>query len=349
VSLPALRCIALEYARRIDACKITLALASGEGESLLDYVIPALRAVWGDTVNLTGLDSRLRVTKGNPRRKACMTNTRIPSTAFADAWINVDSTEDPGFFVQLLDSTRNELLERARRSPAEFFTPLEIRAGHRVLDVGCGTGDFLRLLAPLVAPGSAVGIDLSETMIAEAQRRTSSGSSNVSFQVGNALDLPFESRSIDRLTATQVLLHIPDTAAALAEMWRVLAPGGLVAFGEIDWGTVTVECTDRELGRRFTRLACDELRNGLIVRELPCLLRNVGFDRILMVPEVQLSLNPDAFYRWFIEPSMPHFKRIGGFSPAEVEFFLADMQERASQGRYFCSRTYYSIRGSRST
>ena len=276
-----------------------------------------------------------------------MTDARIPSTAFADAWINVDSTEDPGFFVQLLDSTRAALLERARSSPTEFFAPLDVRPGHRVLDVGCGTGDFLRLLGPLAAPGSAVGIDLSETMIAEARRRTSSGPSNVSFQVGNALDLPFESGSIDRLTATQVLLHIPDSAAAIAEMWRVLAPEGMVAFGEFDWGTIAVECTNRELGRRFTRLACDELRNGVIVRELPWRLRNVGFDRIRVVPEVQLSLNPDAFHRWFIEPSMTHFKRIGGFSTDEVEFFLGDMQQRATQGRYFCSRTYYSILGSR--
>lgn len=41
-----------------------------------------------------------------------MTDTRIPSTAFADAWINIDNTEDPEFFVQALDSTRAELLER---------------------------------------------------------------------------------------------------------------------------------------------------------------------------------------------------------------------------------------------
>ena len=40
---------------------------------------------------------------------------------------------------------------------------------------------------------------------------------------------------------------------------------------------------------------------------------------------------------------MTHFKRIGGFSSAEAEFFLGDMQERATNGRYFCSRTYYSI------
>lgn len=277
-----------------------------------------------------------------------MTNTRLPSTAFADAWIQVDDTEDPGFFVQLLDSTRAELLERARRSPAEFFAPLEIRPAHRVLDVGCGTGDLLRVLAPLVTPGSAVGIDLSETMIAEAKRRSSGSASNVSFQVGNALDLPFESGSFDRVLATQVLLHIPDPWAALAEMCRVLAPTGLVAFGEIDWGTIAVECTDRELGRRFTRLACDELRNGLIVRELPSRLRNVGFAQVRLVPEVQVSLNPDGFHRWFIEPSMTHFKRIGAFSPTEAEFFLGDLQERVKQGRYFCSRTYYSIVGSRS-
>jgi len=277
-----------------------------------------------------------------------MTQARIPSTAFADAWINVDRTEDPEFFVQLLDSTRAALLDRARRSPSEFFAPLNVRPGHRVLDVGCGTGDFLRLLAPLVAPGIAVGIDLSETMIAEAQRRGSGSSATVSFRVGNALNLPLESGSIDRLTATQVLLHIPDYAAAIAEMWRVLAPEGMVAVGEFDWGTVAVECTNHELGRRFARLACDELRNGHIVRELAWRLRNVGFDRIRVVPEVQVPLEPDAFHSWFIEPSMKHFKKIGGFSSDEAEFFLGDLKQRAGQGQYFCSRTYYSILGSRS-
>ena len=277
-----------------------------------------------------------------------MTDTRIPSTAFADAWIQVDGTENPEFFVRLLDATRAELLERARSSPAEFFAPLDLHSGYRVLDVGCGTGDMLRLLAPLVAPGNAVGIDISETMIAEARSRTSGSVSNVSFQVGNALDLPLETGSIDRVLATQVLLHIPDPWTALGEMWRVLTPNGLVFIGEIDWGTVAVECTDRELGRRFTRLACDELRNGLIVRELPNRLRGAGFDRIRLTPQVQVALSPDAFHRWFIEPSMTHFRRIGAFSAAEAKLFLSDMQERAMEGRYFCSRTYYSIVASRS-
>lgn len=99
-----------------------------------------------------------------------MTGEPIRSSAFADAWIQVDRAEDPAFFVGVLDATRASLLARARRSPADFFAGLGLQPGHRVLDVGCGTGDLLRLLAPLVAPGRAVGIDLSETMIAEAHR-----------------------------------------------------------------------------------------------------------------------------------------------------------------------------------
>jgi ubiquinone/menaquinone biosynthesis C-methylase UbiE len=281
-------------------------------------------------------------------KEATVAQDPIPSTAFADAWIQVDRTEDPDFFIKLLDSTRAALLARARKSPADFFAPLKLRPGLRVLDVGCGTGDFLRLLGGLVAPGSAFGIDLSETMIAEARRRTNESTPNVFFDVADALDLPFEAGSIDRITATQVLLHIPDWKLALAQMWRVLAPGGHVAIGEIDWGTIAVECTDRELGRRFTRLACDELRNGLIARELPARMRQVGFDQIKVVPEVQLALEPDGFHRWFIEPSMRHFERIGGFSADEVKVFLEDLQDRARDGRYFCSRTYYSIHGARS-
>ena len=142
-------------------------------------------------------------------------NALVPSTAFADAWIQVDRTENPRFFVNLLDATRARLLERARTSPSEFFAPLALRPGLNVLDVGCGTGDFLRLLAPIVSPGKAVGVDLSETMIAEARQRSAEKVENLSFRVGSVLELPFQAASFDRVLATQLLLHVPDPVKAL--------------------------------------------------------------------------------------------------------------------------------------
>jgi SAM-dependent methyltransferase len=273
----------------------------------------------------------------------------VPSTAFDDAWIQVDRTEDPRFFVNLLDATRARLLERARKSPTQFFTPLAVRPGLNVLDVGCGTGDILRLLAPLVSPGKAVGLDLSETMIAEASQRSQGVSDNVSFRVGSVLDLPFQDGSFDRVIATQLLLHVPDPWRALTEMKRVLAPSGLISVTEIDWGALVLQSSDSELARRFNDLACRELRNGLIVRALPGRLRELGFNHIVILPEVEVVQDIDAFHRWFVEPSLKHFKRIGAFSDAEAEAFLSDLKERAGRGHYFSSRTYYTILASRSS
>lgn len=83
-----------------------------------------------------------------------MAQPLVPATAFADAWIQIDRTDNPRFFVNVLDATRALLLERARTSPREFFAPLALGPGLNVLDVGCGTGDFIRLIAPIVSPGT---------------------------------------------------------------------------------------------------------------------------------------------------------------------------------------------------
>ena len=277
-----------------------------------------------------------------------MAQPLVPATAFADAWVQVDRTEDPRFFVNLLDATRARLLERARSAPREFFAPLALRAGLNVLDVGCGTGDFLRPLAPIVSPGKAIGVDLSETMITEARQRCAEKMDNLSFRVGSVLDLPFPSASFDRVLATQLLLHVPDPHKALSEIKRVLAPSGVISISEIDWGTLVVQTSDNELGRRFSDLACTELRNGLIVRELPGQLRELGFNHIVIRPEIEVAQDIDAFYTWFVEPSLQHFKRIGAFTEAEADAFLADLKERARHGRYFSSRNYYTILASQS-
>lgn len=271
-----------------------------------------------------------------------MTGEPIRSSAFADAWIQVDRAEDPAFFVGVLDATRASLLARARRSPADFFAGLGLQPGHRVLDVGCGTGDLLRLLAPLVAPGRAVGIDLSETMIAEARSRPGS-LANLSFQPADATALPFGDASFDRILAAQVLVHVPDPGLALREITRVLASPGLLSVTEIDWETVSIESTDRQLARRFTALACDGLRNGSIARQLPPMLHQLGYRPVDIWPETQVSTQPDAFDDWFVGPALSHFVRSGGFTAEEAGWFLHDLRERARQGRYFCARTTYTI------
>jgi ubiquinone/menaquinone biosynthesis C-methylase UbiE len=273
---------------------------------------------------------------------------RVPATNFSESWVQVDRTEDPSFYLRVLDATRADLLQRARTSPEEFFASLRLEPGQRVLDAGCGTGDFLRLLAPLVDPGAAVGIDLSETMTEAARERTGREELNVSFRTADVQDLPFDDSSFDRVIATQLLLHVPDPWLAVGEFHRVLTPDGVLSIGEFDWESVLLECTDRRLGRRFSQLVCDGMRNGTIVRELPWRLRKIGFDDIRLSPEVHVSQDIDAFHTWLIEPSVSRLVTSGALSPDEGEFFLNDLRQRAETGTYFLSRTFYTVTATRS-
>jgi ubiquinone/menaquinone biosynthesis C-methylase UbiE len=267
---------------------------------------------------------------------------RVPVTNFSASWTRVDQTGDPSFYAALLDATRAEGLAEARRDPGAAFAPLRLRPGLRVLDVGCGTGDHLRVMAPLVAPGSAVGVDLSATLIACAQRRTAPALGHVSFQVGDACELPFADAAFDRVLATQVLLHLADPWRAVAQMHRVLRPGGLLSIGEWDWDSTCLALTDLELGRRFTHLLCDQMNNGLIARELNWQLARRGFTHVTVTPQVRLYREPGAVHQWLIEPVTRELVRTGALAPEEGRFLLADLHERAATGRYFLARTYYA-------
>ena len=76
------------------------------------------------------------------------------------------------------------------------------------------------------------------------------------------------------------------------------------------------------------------------------MLRGFGVTEIDMQPEVAVSGEPDAF--WFVEPSIRHFVRAGTFTIDEAATFLGDLGDRAQSGRYFSTRTTYTITARRS-
>jgi ubiquinone/menaquinone biosynthesis C-methylase UbiE len=107
--------------------------------------------------------------------------------------------------------------------------------GERVLEIGPGTGYYTLDLAEWLRPGGTVEIFdlqrefLDHTMRAAAER----GLDNLVATQGDATALPYESDSVDAAILTAVLGEIPDRAAALAEIRRVLKPSGRLVVGEL--------------------------------------------------------------------------------------------------------------------
>jgi demethylmenaquinone methyltransferase / 2-methoxy-6-polyprenyl-1,4-benzoquinol methylase len=111
----------------------------------------------------------------------------------------------------------------------------EVGPGDAALDVCCGTGDLALELAGRVGPaGSVVGCDFSEPMLdlarAKAMRR---GTSNARFEWADALELPYEDRSFDAATVGFGARNLADLDRGLAELARVLRPGGRLVILEI--------------------------------------------------------------------------------------------------------------------
>lgn len=105
----------------------------------------------------------------------------------------------------------------------------------RVLDVGCGPGVSAFVLAAALPRAEVVGIDLSERMVARAQRHHQqrlSHLSNVSFEVGDATQLRFDSGSFDLVVGHSFLYLVPDRRAVLREVRRLLGIGGSVVLLE---------------------------------------------------------------------------------------------------------------------
>jgi len=105
---------------------------------------------------------------------------------------------------------------------------LAISPGDRVLDVACGPGNFSRDFATAAGNGLVVGIDASASMLEVAVRETDDA--NVAYLRGDACQLPFHDASFDAVCCFAALYLIEDPTRALAEIARVLAPGGRVAL-----------------------------------------------------------------------------------------------------------------------
>jgi ubiquinone/menaquinone biosynthesis C-methylase UbiE len=167
--------------------------------------------------------------------------------------------------------------EVGQRYKARLLAAMDLAPGQTVLDLGCGPGTDLAGLAEAVGPtGRVVGMDVDRDMVAEAARRHA-GRSTVDVRVGDGQALPLPDATVDRVRVDRVLQHVEEPGRVLAEVRRVLRPGGLVGLADPDWDTLTVDDEDIMTSRAYTRFVTGEaVRNAAMGRQLARLAATAG-------------------------------------------------------------------------
>ena len=227
---------------------------------------------------------------------------------------------------------------RTAENSAAYLLPL-LEPGQRLLDVGCGPGTITLDLARRVAPGPVVGIDAAAEVVAAAiVERDASGlpPGSVTMAVGDVYALDAPGGSFDVVHAHQVLQHLTDPVAALVEMRRVLAPGGLVAVRESDYGAFTWAPDDPVLDRWLALYHQVTRANGAdpdAGRHLPGWFRAAGFTDIEVGSSTWTFAEADDRAWW---GGLWADRVVGSaFAQQAVEYGLAEPVELEQMGAAF--------------
>jgi len=221
--------------------------------------------------------------------------------------------------------------DRAAEMRREGYRLLGVDKGWAVLDVGCGLGEVCADLIELVGPsGRVVGIDASEAMITHARDRC--GESLIEFEVGDAVALEFDDACFDAVRAERVVQHMGDPATAIAEMARVVRPGGRVFVLDPVHDATVVATQYPEVWETIRAHGPGSVchpRAGLFLKEW---MLAVSLDVMLLVGARIIEDWPASRMVQRVDDSAARAVTAGALTVSQLEDFLAEQDRRFEQG-----------------
>ena len=223
---------------------------------------------------------------------------------------------------------------RRRRALAQ--KALASQPGDEVLDVGCGPGFYVVDILDIVGENGAVtGVDTSAAMLAIAGRKAGDRP-NVRLLEGEATKLPVGDASVDRAISVQVFEYLSDVDAALAELMRVVRPGGRVVIWDIDWSTLSWHSSDAERMARMVAAWDRHLADPVLPRTLLASLHRAGFTNARRQAHAFTaeSIDSEAFGGYMPGLIREYLGKLDDIDQAEADAWLADLEALDADGAY---------------
>jgi arsenite methyltransferase len=245
--------------------------------------------------------------------------------------------------------------EIGRKLEAAYLTPdivahrrqvlkaLALKPDEKVLDIGSGPGLLAYDMAASVGNGGRVcGIDVSEDMLTMSRRRCAD-QPWTEFRKADATALPYPDNAFDAAVSIQVYEYVADIPAALAELHRVLRPGGRVLIMDTDFGSLVLH-TEHEGRMRRVLSAWDEhFVHARLPRTLSRQLRDAGF--IVRHRDAITIFNPEyvenAFAKHILTIMASFVVGRRGVSREEADAWFAEFAELSALGKFFFSLNRY--------
>jgi SAM-dependent methyltransferase len=185
---------------------------------------------------------------------------------------NADQAPEPEKLIAFLEVA--DALPEFQAYKQRLRELLQLAPGQTVLDVGCGAGFEACRIAQKYPDVSVVGLD-REAMIGLASHRAEELEVTVRWLTGRAEDIPLPAATVDACYTERVLKYLPEPAAAIAEMVRVLKPGGRIACFELDYAA-TLLGGDPAMAGAVGEVLNASVSEACMGRRLPGLLHAAG-------------------------------------------------------------------------
>ena len=184
------------------------------------------------------------------------------------------------------------LIAREQTFKGRLIERLGLRAGTRVLDVGCGTGTLAIMMATAHRGIEVTAIDGDDEMVERARAKAAAAGVSIACDKAMATELPFRDGSFDRVTSTLMAHHLPtsDKQQMFAEIRRVLAPSGELHLVDIGPARSAV-------ARSVQRLLRPSMLSDNLDGKLPSLMMAGGLADVVEEDRVLTVLGPLVFWR----------------------------------------------------